>query len=122
MVEKGPFRKEEVVGEGVSYSSVFKTGLEKKEGKRATHRLLISLPLEERFSPASSGPTETVFITRGASPLRPERRCLPSAFSCQALERWGAPEDLWAERLAGQLQAVRVEGRGLKQEEEKIKH
>lgn len=73
--KKGPFRKEEVVGEGINYSSVFKTGLEEKEGKRASQGLLISPPLEESFSPASSGPTQTVFITRGASPLSPERRC-----------------------------------------------
>lgn len=53
--KKALCRKEEVVG-GISYSSVFKTGLEKKEEKRANHRLLISLPLKESFSPASSGP------------------------------------------------------------------
>lgn len=61
---------------GLSYSSVFKTGLEeKKQEKRVRRGLLISLPMKESFSPASCGPTEqrTVFITRGPSPLRPER-------------------------------------------------
>lgn len=69
---KGPYRKDKVGGwGGLSYSSVFKTGLEKKEEKRARHGLLISLPMKKSFSPASWGPTEqrTVFITRGPSPL-----------------------------------------------------
>lgn len=112
---KGPYRKDKVVG-GLSYSSVFKTGLEKKEEKKARHGLLISLPMKKSFSPASWAPTEqrTVFITRGPSPLCPERRCVCSAFSCRALEHSGAPEDLREEPQAGQLQAARVGGPGLK--------
>lgn len=113
---KGPYRKDKVVVGVLSYSSVFKTGLEKKEEKRARHCLLISLPMKKSFSPASRGPTEqrTVFITRGPSPLRPERRCVCSGFSCRALEHSGAPEDLREEPQVGQLQAVQVGGPGLK--------
>lgn len=74
------------------------------------------------LQPRLAQQTETVFFTRGPSPLRPERRCLCSGFSCRALERLGAPEDLRVEQQVGQLQAERVEGRGLKQEEEKLKH
>lgn len=103
-------------GGGLSYSSVFKTGLEKKEEKRARHGLLISLPMKTSFSPASWGPTEqrTVFITRGPSPLCPERRCVWSGFSCRALEHSGAPEDLREGPQVGQLQAAQVGGPGLK--------
>lgn len=103
---------------GLSYSSVFKTGLEKKEEKRARHGLLISRPMKRSFSPASWGPTEqrTVFITRGPSPLRPERRCVCSGFSCRALEHSGAPGDLREEPQVGQLQAAQVGGPGLKDE------
>lgn len=90
--------------------------MEKKEAKRARHGLLISLPMKKSFSPASWGPTEqrTVFITRGASPLCPERRGVCSGFSCRAHEHSGAPEDLREEPRVGPLQAAQVGGPGLK--------
>ena len=100
------------------------TAVSLKEEKKRGQTFVYSSHFPRRshsLQPHLAQQTETVFITRAPSPLRPERRCLPSGFSCLAPEHSGALEVLRGEQQVGQPQAGRVRGRGLK-EEERNKH